>query len=322
MSWDVDTKTRYSCQVTVEATPTTPQPKTGDLRSLIRDHTVTQRRQLVAVRTVGRRRIPEILIGPFRKGAPGVVIHCCYHKIGTVWFGSILTRIARNWGVGFIDLRTSDAAIVAPTFALDGGSNRTDRLTGPFRGTHMIRDPRDVVVSGYHYHLWTKEEWAHQPMQETRGFDAILELMPSFADNSYQELLNALPKEEGMRMELLFSSRITTGPMAAWDYQQPSFLELTYEDVFADEATWFQRIFDHYGLRPAAAHEAMNIVEERTFSKVSKARSSGGAAEGQHLRSGRPQQWREEFTPALKELFREKHGLDLIRLGYERTLDW
>ena len=33
----------------------------------------------------------------------------------------------------------------------------------------MIRDPRDVIVSGYFYHQWTDEPWANEPRPELGG---------------------------------------------------------------------------------------------------------------------------------------------------------
>ena len=54
---------------------------------------------------------------------------------------------------------------------------------GDFVGSHMIRDPRDVIVSGYFYHLWTDEAWAHVAHDE-------------FAGKSYQQHLNSLDQSD------------------------------------------------------------------------------------------------------------------------------
>ena len=50
----------------------------------------------------------------------------------------------------------------------------------------MIRDPRDCVVSGYFYHLWTNEAWAHQPQDLFNGL-------------SYQQHLNRSARKMGWR---------------------------------------------------------------------------------------------------------------------------
>ena len=261
-------------------------------------------------------------MGPFRSGTPRLVMHSAYHKVGTAWFNSILYRVATNWGIGFVSVQVSKAPVTAPCIAFDIFSNLTERMPGPFRGTHMIRDPRDVIVSGYHYHRQTQEKWVLAPMRENPLFGEVVKLEPTFAERSYQELLNVLSKEEGLRMEVLVASALTITPMASWDYHQPHFLELMYEKVFEDGPAWFEQIFDHYGLRPSAVREAMAIAEERSFAKLSESRDPARDIERRHLRSGKPEQWKEEFTPAVSDLFRTMHGLHLIHLGYERSLDW
>ena len=40
------------------------------------------------------------------------------------------------------------------------------------------------------------------------------------------------------------------------------------------------------------------------------------------FRKGTTQQWREEFTPEVTKLFKERAGDWLIRTGYEKDNDW
>ncbi len=294
----------------------------SDSRSPLYELSLPARRKAAAVRSAGVGRAPGLLVGPFRRGTPRLVLHCAYHKVGTAWFNSILSELALHWGVRYVSMQVTRGPLAAPAFALDTLSDQLDRVPGPFRGTHLIRDPRDVVISGYHYHRKSGEEWLVQPMRGNPWFDEVLEIEPTWAEKSYKELLRSLPTEEGLRMEVLVTSALTIRPMAAWDYHQPHFLELRYEDVFLEGPTWFERIFEHYGLRGPAVREGLKIADQRSFARV---RASGDAGPGMgigHLRSGEPQQWREEFTPAVTDLFKSRHGMDLITLGYERSLDW
>ena len=40
------------------------------------------------------------------------------------------------------------------------------------------------------------------------------------------------------------------------------------------------------------------------------------------FRKGTTQQWREEFTPEVTKLFKERAGDWLIKMGYEKDNDW
>jgi hypothetical protein len=177
-----------------------------------------------------------------------------------------------------------------------------------FRASHMVRDPRDIAVSGYHYHLWTTERWVHVPREEYGG-------------QTYQEYLGSLDPNEGIAAEIRrLSGRLFKG-MAAWDYAQPEFLELRYEDVIADEPTWFTRLFRHYGFTEEAVAESVSIAGGFSFSKIT-GRKIGEQQQGDHLRSGRHGQWRDEFTPEHVTLFKELTGDLVVRLGYESDPGW
>jgi len=66
-------------------------------------------------------------------------------------------------------------------------------------------------VSGYFYHLWTEEKWAHVSKQE-------------FGGKSYLEYLNSLSKEEGLLVEMMRFANYDLRHMVAWDYQDPTSL--------------------------------------------------------------------------------------------------
>ena len=172
-----------------------------------------------------------------------------------------------------------------------------------FRATHIIRDPRDVVVSGYNYHLWTDEEWAHSPRVEYDG-------------RSYQEFLNSLPRDEGLAAEIRFGSSATYPCFADAKWDDPRVLTVRYEDLIADEAAWFATIFRHYGFHEAAVEACVAIAENHTFSRKT-GRQLGQLAGGSHLRSGAAGQWRTELSKQHTELFEELNPGLLAALGYE-----
>jgi hypothetical protein len=166
----------------------------------------------------------------------------------------------------------------------------------PFRGSHMIRDPRDVVVSAYFYHLRTTEEWALQPAAEYDG-------------KSYQEYLKTFDKDEGLAIEIKRSAATVVRDMIEWRYDDPRFLELRYEEMMADEEAGFRRLFTHYGFNDAAKEAAVEIALGFSLSRVKKSTS--------HIRSGQPGEWRNHFTPEMSTLFNEATNNAAHVLGYE-----
>lgn len=265
-------------------------------------------------------RASERVAARLRRGAPespfdptvgsAVVVHATHHKAGGVWFAKILHGLADRYGLEFQLCEQPGSVKATSDIVFYWHSRDFDRarLEGrTFRGSHVIRDPRDLVVSAYHYHVWSHEAWLHVPRER-------------FGGQTYHELLNSLSPHDGLLREIRHSTR-DIRDMARWDREQPEFIEVRYEDLIADEATWFDRIFRHYGFHDAAVADALDLVVRNSFSRV-VGRPVGQEERGHHLRSGRPGEWREHFGPAHRELFNELVGEELIALGYEAGADW
>ena len=216
-----------------------------------------------------------------------------------------------------------------------------------FRGFHVVRDPRDVVVSGYfsHRNSHPTEDWP--------------ELVP------HREKLQAVSKEEGLSLEMDFS-REWLDHMRDWDYTRPDVLELKMEAVTVDPVASFEAIYDFFGILDHAAYGAirraftglvmkLNVLNQRgrrftpfhlplspfrfsqrrltpawvayVVQRKSFERLSGGRAKGQenvqsHYRKGQPGDWRNHFTPAHTARFAQEFGDLLITLGYEADASW
>jgi sulfotransferase family protein len=244
---------------------------------------------------------------PFESGDKRVLVHCARHRVGTVWFRRVLGAVSERYGLT-MQVRKNRAIEPGVDVIYNFKASLPLDGIGPFRASHIVRDPRDIAVSGYHYHLWTKERWVHIPREEYGG-------------KTYQEYLKSVAAEAGLAAEI---TRLAGGMfkgMAAWDYRRPEFLELRYEDVIADEHGWFTKLFRHYGFTDTAVEESVEIAGGFSFSKVT-GRKIGEAATGSHLRSGRHGQWREDFSPANVALFKRLTGDLVVRLGYETDEDW
>lgn len=249
-------------------------------------------------------------LSPFRsKEDPPALIHCCYHKVGTVWFGRVLREVAAEFGMSLgaggdnRDIREFELHQNRDVF-IDFGSHVKLAELRHYRGSHMIRDPRDMIVSGYFYHRWTAEEWANRPRAEFRGM-------------TYKEYLNSVDRDEGLAAEIRRNS-FWIPHMAAWDFNNPNMFEIRYEEIIRDEERILRAMFEHYGFTERAVERCLAIARKYSF-KAMRGKKKGGKS---HLRSGKSGEWREMFKDEHKALFKELYPNVVARLGYDADDNW
>lgn len=131
------------------------------------------------------------------KAPAPLLVHCCHHKAGTVWIRRVLESVGPHYGWKLVTVTRDGKFRARPGrhFLLDPHSMINREELPPFRGSHMIRDPRDMVISAYFYHLKTAEAWVHLPRER-------------FGGRSYQEYLNSFDKEEGMAVQIRESAPV------------------------------------------------------------------------------------------------------------------
>jgi hypothetical protein len=234
--------------------------------------------------------------------------------VGTVWFQRVLSTVAGFYGLRFAEVPASYGTagpLAAPSPAITvliydrANDFRPEELGGRiYRGSHLIRDPRDVVVSGYHYHRRTDEAWVHQAKERYGGL-------------SYQAFLQAADEHDGLMAEIERCARSSLAEMAAWNYERPEILELRYEDAVDDEVGTFSRLFRFYGFDDAAVQRGIKIVEQ-----FSRRHGPHAGDDDPHVRSGEPGEWRRYFTADHVARFKELTGDLVVRLGYEDGPDW
>ena len=254
-------------------------------------------------------RMRRALRSPFRSPRPETIVHCTYHKMGTKWFTSVLAAIANQYGLSVqcIDNNIDELQLDNDIIVFDHSDLASQSIESCV-GSHMLRDLRDVIVSGYFYHLWTKEEWALVPKREFGGLN-------------YQEHLKSLSQHEGILAEIeRFAQYAIDRRMREWDYGNPQFLELKYENVFGNEENAFRLLFSHYGFTPNAIESSIAIARKFSFDAVRK--TNRETTQRSHLRSGVFGQWNELFTNTHKNLFKETLGDLLVLTGYEKGFDW
>lgn len=258
-----------------------------------------------------------------------VIVHFSHHRCMTVYYGAIMRRLGEEFNFYTEHFRADDKAFERAVMSRRGKRVlRLNNVSGihfekfpPYKGSHFIRDPRDLIVSGYHYHLWTKEAWCIAPefdWNEITAHPCFMQHIESKSDRfprniSYQEYLKSLDTERGMILELIWR-QFGFSEMEKWK-SNVNIVEFKYEDVVGNEVESFRKIFTHYGFHPKLIERGLKIVNELSLKNKSKGEKS-------HVRKGTAAQWKSEFTPLVKEAFKNLNGGLLITLGYEKDNEW
>jgi hypothetical protein len=241
------------------------------------------------------------------------VVVATHHKTGTVWMDGVFKAIARDVGARYVDFRAHyahlDDALQEPFILLNYDSNFRDfahLLTrDDVRVLHVVRDPRDVLISAMHYHRKSAESWLHEPI-------------PGYDDATYQRALKALPtKFDQYVFEMEHSTASTLKDVQSWQYGRPNCFEARYEDLRqdADLSHW----------RRIAAFLGFDEDEQQSCCRRFWQNSLFGGLPrlgNRHVRSGGVAQWKREFTRDLGYAFLERFPDTLQTLGYEMNNSW
>jgi hypothetical protein len=237
------------------------------------------------------------------------------------------TRLADGWAK--IEGKTFD-------FLSHGNADRSllEILGTDYRAFHVIRDPRDIVVSGYFSHRYSHPASAqHNPW--------LLEHRAALAE---------LDQLEGLQRELEFCA-VYFDRLANWDYTNPRVYECRFEELTVDPQAEFRKILAFLQvtvpegrLLPRLQHFARrvrrrirrrkmraavcpgilldSIIDAKSFERTTGGRAKGTEKTDSHYRKGLSGDWKNYFTPKLKKEFKDRYGELLIDLGYARDLRW
>lgn len=177
------------------------------------------------------------------------------------------------------------------------------------RVVRFIRDPRDLLVSGYHYHRRGVEPWSTivdpRPEQWVQVNGVIPSTLPAGA--SMQSFLEEASLEDGMRAELEFRARHFAS-MRAWPEDDPRVRLYRYEDILGNEVEVFREIFDFFDL-PAISRARGSLYARRHA-------AGRRAADRTHIRNAKAGQWREVLPESVAAMVRDQYGDVLERYGY------
>jgi hypothetical protein len=170
-----------------------------------------------------------------------------------------------------------------------------------FASYFIYRDPRDVVVSHVYYVTDLNNKHVHHDfyVNHLSNFDERLEV-------------SILGRPD---MDVPFPDiRARFEPYLAW-LNQAEILSLRYEDLLANTRHELERIFNHAVMHGFRFHGEKSAAIETLQDSIKP-------AESPTFRTGVSGGWTEQFSPAMKDLFKKMTGDLLIRLGYEQNQNW
>src|SRR5581483_5242515 len=267
-----------------------------------------------------------------------------HHKCASTWLSDIVADVCSGAGLRTASVhnpRVFDGDLAAfverrhVDFLLYVNANVrfVSQLAG-FRGFHVIRDPRDIVVSSYfsHLHSHPTDDW------------------PELVDHRRE--LAQVNQEEGILLVLDFLAGVLDD-IATWDYDDPRIVELKMEDLVRAPEAALADAFVRMGLADPAMGRAnaavvgalaaakrrrsrivpmrlarlpttvvQDAVRRHAFEKKAGGRRPGTEDVRSHYRKGVLGDWVNHFTPRHRRAFKERYGELLVHLGYETGMDW
>jgi hypothetical protein len=251
-----------------------------------------------------------------------------YHKTGTSLFLHVMTKLCERLGLalenrfGLVERLSPE-----PDVVLLPHSMLRCPIDWPYRAVRLIRDPRDIWVSGYLYHRHCAEEWctntdidptppigwprvdhafAHRSEDWKRAY------LDRLDGRSYQQNLLERSPDDGLDFELEGYTGCTLAAMREWVLNGVDAMDVRLEDVTADFDGTMTRIFEHFGFTPEQREAALEVARTEDVNRMDDA----AIADRPQIHSRRISKWREVLSPAQLGRFEARHG-DLIRdLGY------
>jgi hypothetical protein len=252
----------------------------------------------------------------------------CYHKTGSALCAAVAKRIAARlgWDADYLLglVRSVDPSKQIVTFA--HSLVDFNLSSHPHKGVRLIRDPRDVWLSGYLYHRRCREGWCineefdvrppilfprvpysqqHRPEEWKQRYIAGLGGM------SYQKNLLARDEDAGLSFEMERYAEWTISAMTSWKPDSDT-IDVKIEDFMEDFGETLTRILRHFGMREADIPAALAVAAAEDINRMSDSQLAGNP----HIHSRSISKWRAMLKPEQLRKFEARFGDAIEQLGY------
>jgi len=273
-----------------------------------------------------------------------------HHKCASSWINRFLWNATNELGLNFASFSDdADANFDFPGTILSKRLNvvslrnaRPDHLPlfCKIPGLHVIRDPRDIVVSAYFSHLKTHKLLTEELREEREALQrldkeaGLLHTMHGITSRTLRDLQNwPSPVPDGILQFKLES--MSLNPEEAWSdilshlgWLSPNSSPLgesTYQIARWCNLVWRKsRGISLIRLHPRQIPPGgfKRLLEWVSFERLSGGRQPGQVNENSHYRKGKAGDWQNHFTPAIKDAFKQSFPDLVPRLGYAADDAW
>lgn len=253
------------------------------------------------------------------------IFHITHWKAGSEWVRAVLGALAQERFVQRRIVRDDNdwhpyAHITQDPLRADGVYSPLyvgrdvffEMVRAPHRRFIVIRDLRDTLVSWYFSNRYSHPTEANPALAALR------------------ERLQQMSLEEGLLYTMETKLRDAAKIQMSWmerrvesaTHGEDEYI-VRYEDIWEDQVACFARICEHTRLEiPGGMPRLKDVVRRMSFESRSGGRAPGEEDVGSHFRKGVPGDWRNHFTPRVREKFKESFGNVLAATGYESGTDW
>lgn len=191
---------------------------------------------------------------------------------------------------------------------------------------YLVRDGRDVIISLYYHQLiWNeknrlnpKDVLYHREQTNFDDFENITDNLSSFIEYTFTDAPTKWQHFTYMGNWAGFNNRW----LAEMQGGNKNLHILHYEDLLEDTIGTMDKLLKaHLDQKSIDTEKLHSTVEKYSFENQSK-RKKGQEKKDSFLRKGIAGDWKNYFGPKEKESFKRHTGDLLIRLGYEKDMNW
>jgi len=248
------------------------------------------------------------------------ILHFSFHKCITMYYGAVMSKVFGKRYEHFDSLKGDFLGKVHSLRAASVNNVRIDLdRFGNARVSQFVRDPRDLLVSGYFYHRDKGESWTYIDDPTRNDWRVVNGAVPDLLPlgKSLTRHLNECSKERGLLTELQFR-RHHFETMRKIPKEDERLLLVRYEDLISNEVRSFWQLFRHYGLNlPAKLKGALFSHLYSATSWYRRLKLNSG-----HIRNPASGKWEKHFTKPVKEKFKSEYNDLLLKYGYETDCNW